>query len=146
MRRLALDVAVAAAFLWLGFVIAISFLEAPLKFQAGVPHIHALAIGRVVFRWLNRVEWLLAGLSLVTTLLARPPLMTRWLLLAAVLLLAVQTFALLPALDERARAIIAGAPRTANSLHDAYIGLEIAKVLLLAATAWIHLRSRPVCV
>ncbi len=54
-------VAVAAIFLWLGMVVAISFIEAPLKFRApGVTLQIGLGIGRLVFRALNGCELLLA--------------------------------------------------------------------------------------
>jgi hypothetical protein len=50
-------VAVALTLVWLGMVLAISFLEAPLKFRA--PNVTlpiGLGIGRLVFRALNTVE------------------------------------------------------------------------------------------
>lgn len=51
-------VAVAAVFVWLGMVLAISFLEAPLKFRApGVTLAVGVGIRRVVFRALNTCEW-----------------------------------------------------------------------------------------
>ena len=54
-------VATVAVFIWLGMVLAISFLEAPLKFRApGVDIPIGLGIGRIVFRALNRVEIALA--------------------------------------------------------------------------------------
>ncbi|HPZ93893.1 MAG TPA: hypothetical protein PK871_03115, partial [Mycobacterium sp.] len=56
-----LAVAVAAVFVWLGMVLAISFLEAPLKFRApGVTIQLGLGIGRLVFRALNICEVVLA--------------------------------------------------------------------------------------
>ncbi len=64
---------VAAVFLWLGMVLAISFLEAPLKFRApGVTLPIGLGIGRLVFRALNTVEVVLAIVILVS-LIAWPP-------------------------------------------------------------------------
>ncbi len=51
------SIAIAITFLWLGMVLAISFLEAPLKFRA--PNVTlqiGLGIGRLVFRMLNSVE------------------------------------------------------------------------------------------
>lgn len=51
----------AVTFVWLGMVLAISFLEAPLKFRApGVTIRVGLGIGRIVFRALNLVEVFLA--------------------------------------------------------------------------------------
>lgn len=50
-------VGVAATFVWLGMVLAISFLEAPLKFRApGVTLPVGLGIGRLVFRALNAAD------------------------------------------------------------------------------------------
>ena len=49
-----LALGVAAIFVWLGMVFAISFLEAPLKFRApGITIPLGLGIGRLVFRALN---------------------------------------------------------------------------------------------
>ena len=54
-------VAVAVVFVWLGMVVAISFIEAPLKFRApGVSLQVGLGIGRLVFRALNAAEVALA--------------------------------------------------------------------------------------
>ena len=61
-------VAVAATFVWLGMVLAISFLEAPLKFRApGVTLQIGLGIGRLVFRALNGCEVVLAAAAVVAT-------------------------------------------------------------------------------
>ncbi|MFF3252934.1 hypothetical protein ACFYWP_18430 [Actinacidiphila glaucinigra] len=55
---------VAAVFVWLGMVLGISFLEAPLKFRAeGIAVPLGLGIGRIVFRALNRVEAVLAAIA-----------------------------------------------------------------------------------
>jgi hypothetical protein len=57
MTELAVRVAAAATLIWLGMVLAISFLEAPLKFRAeGLELRVGLAIGRIVFRALNIAE------------------------------------------------------------------------------------------
>ena len=61
LMQAALAVAVAATWVWLGMVLAISFLEAPLKFRApGVTLQLGLGIGRLVFRALNTCEAVLA--------------------------------------------------------------------------------------
>ena len=57
MTELVIRVAAAATLIWLGMVLAISFLEAPLKFRAeGLELRVGLAIGRIVFRALNIAE------------------------------------------------------------------------------------------
>src|SRR5690242_7281186 len=54
--------AAALTFVWLGMILAISFLEAPLKFRApGVTLPIGLGIGRLVFRALNGAEIVLAA-------------------------------------------------------------------------------------
>ena len=77
-RECARAVAVAVIFVWLGMVLAISFLEAPLKFRA--PNVTlqiGLGIGRLVFRALNTVEVVLAIVILVTTCSHRRPVRRR---------------------------------------------------------------------
>ncbi|AHJ95344.1 hypothetical protein [Hymenobacter swuensis] len=129
---------VLALFLWAGLVAGISFLEAPLKFTA--PHITValgLSIGRIVFAALNKVELVLATLALGCALYLRVPLAlgTALGLLGALLLL--QTLWLLPALDARATALLAGHPPRPSDLHKTYIGLEVLKLLtLLLAGSW----------
>ena len=70
-----LALTVAAVFIWLGMVLAISFLEAPLKFRAPEVTIAlGLGIGRLVFRALNICEVVLATAALVGVVVGRPPL------------------------------------------------------------------------
>jgi len=58
---------IAIPFVWFGLIGGISFLEAPLKFQA--PNITiplGLGIGRLIFFWLNKMEIKLAVLLLIS--------------------------------------------------------------------------------
>lgn len=123
---------VAVPFVWLGMVLAISFLETPLKFRApGVTRPLGLGIGRLVFRALNAAELLLAVLLVAAGATARlPPL--GWPLIAVlVTLLIVQVALLRPALDRRAAQIIAGRTPPGSHLHLGYIAVEAVKVLIL---------------
>ena len=73
MTDLAIRVAAAATLIWLGMVLAISFLEAPLKFRAeGLELRVGLAIGRIVFRALNIVEVVWAVVIAVCLTIAGP--------------------------------------------------------------------------
>ena len=48
---------VAVPFIWFGMILAISFMEAPLKFEApGVTLALGLGIGRLIFFALNKME------------------------------------------------------------------------------------------
>ena len=69
---------VAVTFVWLGMVVAISFLEAPLKFRA--PNVTlqiGLGIGRLVFRALNSVEVVFGVVILAIILASSLPVMRR---------------------------------------------------------------------
>ncbi|WP_174805795.1 hypothetical protein [Hymenobacter jejuensis] len=124
-----------ALFVWAGMVAGISFLEAPLKFTA--PHITVplgLGIGRIVFAALNKAELMLGTVALVSAFFLRVPLRTWVGLLTVSIILLLQTFWLLPALDVRALALLAGHAPPANALHPIYIGLEIIKLLTLLST------------
>lgn len=119
-------------FTWAGFVCAISFLEAWLKFRApGVTLPIGLGIGRLVFGALNKVELLLAAAIMMDLLRARPAFpQWLWIGLPAALLL-LQTFWLLPALDARAETVIQNGPAPPSQLHFVYVAFEVVKVVAL---------------
>jgi len=143
MRRLALYSFV-ITLLWLGFVGAISFLEAPLKFKApGVALKDALSIGRLVFHALNRMEWISAVLSWLILLRLRV-VRTRGALLllgSITAILLFQTFALLPVLDARALVIVRGGESAATWHHMAYIVADVVKAILLGLLASAQIQS-----
>ena len=123
----------ALTFGWLGMVLAISFLEAPLKFRApGVSVQIGLGIGRLVFRALNAVEIVLALVILAA--LARdghPPAAVVVAALTSAAVLAVQVGAVRPALSRRTARVLAGETGARSRAHHAYIALECAKVISL---------------
>lgn len=126
-------VAAAVCFVWLGMVLAISFLEAPLKFRApGVTVPLGLGIGRLVFRALNAVELVLA-VTLVVCLVVGD--VARSAMLAsgvAVVTLVVQLVAVRPRLTRRSDAVLAGQAHTTRShTHLVYVALECVKVVAL---------------
>jgi hypothetical protein len=125
--------ATAVPFVWLGMVLAISFVEAPVKFRApGVTLPVGLAIGRLVFRALNLAEVVLA--ALLTAALAGAGAAPVWALLGlTVVVLLVQVLAVRPGLDDRAERIIAGEVLPRSRRHLVYVALELAKVALLVA-------------
>lgn len=142
MRERALLIAGLLPILWLGFVLAISFMEAPLKFTVPqASYVAALSIGQVVFRAMARVELaLLMVLIAIYAGTAWPSGAERWLwALAAVVL--VQHLWLLPQLDARTSQIVAGQPAaTAGYLHTLYVVSDCAKVVLLPGISWSLLR------
>ena len=138
------SVAVAAVFVWLGMVLAISFLEAPLKFRApGVTLALGLGIGRLVFRALNACESILAVVVLVGLWIAGEPASTMAAACTATAMLGVQVLAVRPALTRRSNEVLAAADGLASGsrsrAHHAYVGLEAIKVLALVITGMLVL-------
>ena len=121
-----------AALMWLGAVLSISFMEAPLKFQApSVTLAIGLEIGRLVFGALNKAEWAFLILMYLSVLMGGAG-RRDWILLPAIsAVLIVQSIWLLPSLDARALVIINGMTPATNSLHVYYVALEVVKVNLL---------------
>ena len=125
-------VAAGAILVWLGMVLAISFIETPLKFRApGVTLQIGLGIGRLVFRALNACELALAA-AVVAAFAVRPP--TTGIAVAAgiaVVALLAQVLIVRPRLTRRSDAVLAGDDGPRSRAHWAYVGLEIPKVIAL---------------
>lgn len=133
--------AVACLFIWIGIVCGISFLEAWLKFRApGVTMPIGLGIGRLVFNALNKVEWVLAAIVVVTAVMHTNTLFSarNAFLLLAVIILILQTAWLLPTLDARAQLVIENKPLPPSNLHYLFIGAEVLKIAGLFAAAIGH--------
>ena len=122
--------------LWLGMVLAISFLEAPLKFRApGITVPLGLGIGRLVFRALNSAEISIAALLIVAILIVAPgPAPATWLGIALAILTG-QLLVIRPQLTRRSDRVLAGADLPRSHAHFCYIGLEIAKAVTLIGLA-----------
>ena len=130
-----LAVATAAVFVWLGMVLAISFLEAPLKFRApSVTLPIGLGIGRLVFRALNLAETVLA-LTAVIAVAVEPPGRAALVSGAVVLATLVVQLALVrPRLTRRSNRVLAGEDVPRSRSHYVYIGLEAVKTIGLVTT------------
>jgi hypothetical protein len=135
-------------FVWAGFVAAISFMESWLKFRApGVQLAIGLSIGRLIFKALNRVEWVCFGLILLGGFISGflmngySFLWTTAILLAAILL--IQTIWLLPSMDDRASRVIKGEKVAKTKLHIYYVSLEAIKLALLVYTGLALFRFMP---
>lgn len=125
---------IACTFLWIGFISAISFMEAPLKFQApGITLPLGLGIGRLIFASLNKVEWVLATGIVSGFLLtgARRLQPGQFVFIVPLLILIVQTVWLLPKLDAQAALYIRGEHPATSDLHIYYLICEVAKATSL---------------
>lgn len=130
--------AIAVAFIWCGMLLGISFLEAPLKFQA--PNVTlglGLGIGRLVFFALNKFELIFALILLIVFVTKKDTGKFAAVSFAVVVgLLLLQTFWLLPLLDARAELVISGASAPFSMMHYYYIAAEVIKLILVFGIGW----------
>jgi hypothetical protein len=125
--------------LWVGLVLGLSFIETPLKFRAqGVTREVGLSIGRLMFGTLNRIELMLALALFAAWLPGVERLAARFALTVVMGIVALQTGWLLPILDARAAAIIAGTIPPESFHHVLFIVLEVVKLAALGALALQH--------
>ncbi|MGN6548984.1 MAG: hypothetical protein ACTHJ3_03695 [Pararhizobium sp.] len=130
------------ATLWLGLLLGVSFLATPVKFAAPTLILPvALDVGRVTFALLTKVEWAMAVLTAGSMLLAGLRRLPAILLALLIALLALQSLWLLPILDLRIAAVIAGTPLPPTSHHLVYIAIESGKAALLLSLAFLALRA-----
>lgn len=137
------------ALAWLGMLVGVSFLATPVKFLAPSLELPvALDVGRVTFAAFSKAEWGLSLFLVIATFIPKAPRGEVLLTAVAVLIVGVQALWLLPALDARVAAVIAGSPLEPSAHHAAYAVLEAAKAFALIAVALIALfrlgwRDRP---
>ena len=140
-------VKIAVPFIWFGMVLAISFMETPLKFQApGIDLSLGLGIGRLVFFALNKMEIVCAMLLMIAYWRGRSNTrLETGLLGLALLILLLETVWLLPVLDARAELVISGTEPPFSRMHVVYIVFDAAKLIVLMtlgiATARHYLRE-----
>jgi len=134
---------IAVPFVWFGLVLGISFIEAPLKFQA--PNVTiplGLGIGRLVFFALNKIEIILAILMLISFVKAKPKnKIAAAAFRTVVALLLLETVWLLPFLDARAALIISGETAPQSNLHLIYIVFDALKLVLLVVLGTILIKQ-----
>ena len=124
--------AMATVFVWLGMVVAISFIEAPLKFRApGVTLQIGLGIGRLVFRALNVCELVFAFVIAFALFTHRTSPALDAVLTMAIGGLFLQTVVLRPMLSRRTAAVLAGEEGGRSGAHVAYIAIELVKIVAL---------------
>lgn len=134
MSRVRNPLVVSCVFLWVGFVCAISFMEAWLKFQApGLTLPVGLGIGRIVFKALNQIEWVFAIAIVLNFVVRRIRRANNKMIFLVIplMILTVQTLELLPELDARALKAIQGGVLEPSYMHTVYIVLEAVKVISL---------------
>lgn len=125
---------IAITFIWVGFIGAISFMEAWLKFRApGIDTALGLGIGQLVFSALNKVEITSAVLIVLLSIASKEKktIQVQGLFYVAVAILVLQSVWLLPALDTRANLIRESVVLGKSKLHLWYVLVEIVKITCL---------------
>lgn len=138
----------AAAFLWAGVVLGGSLIAAPAKFQvADLSLPVALQVGRATFSWIALAELGFACILCITlagaTVLKKQqcPRALGILTALAISLFAAQWLVVMPLLSARTDAIVAGSAVGQSYSHFIYIGLELAKVLVLISIGFLSVRT-----
>jgi len=119
---------------WIGLVLGLSFIEAPIKFQApGITTTLGLGIGRLVFGILNKIEITFSLVLLIAhyNLFKNADKFYQLLLSLITIIVLVQTVYLLPVLDDRAELLISGSDIPDSNHHIAYIVIELIKLFSL---------------
>lgn len=124
---------------WIGLVVAISFIEAPLKFQApGITIPLGLGIGRLVFTALNIVEAVLLIALVVVTFWPKAARVTRaraWWLVGLAVVFIVQIAVIRPPLNARTDLVLSGADPGQSPWHYFYIATDVIVLALLFVLA-----------
>ncbi|KAF9538378.1 hypothetical protein EC957_006871 [Mortierella hygrophila] len=134
---------------WIGANLAISFLEAPVKFLSPTPARRSLIdVGRHVFSAINKVEVVLATFDLLGWyLLTQRGLVPgsvsglrqlgwrQWLRLSPGLIVyLMQSFTFLPVMRSVGARYVEGRPTESAKVHGVYVALEVLKVATLTAS------------
>jgi len=119
-------------FVWLGFLLAISFFEAPLKFQApSISLEQGVEIGQIVFYWMNKVELVLAIVLVLHMMVSHTGKIQKLLILFLCLLVVFQGVYLLPKLDQQAQLLFDGMGGRNPMYHNIYVACEVIKAIAL---------------
>jgi hypothetical protein len=106
-------------------------MEAWLKFYAvNVTLPIGLSIGRLIFNTLNKIEWIFTIIIITHIIIIKKKIHFTFFYIP-VMLLIIQTFLILPALNERVETILQGREILPSFLHFYYLFMEVIKVTCL---------------
>ncbi|GAA1854707.1 hypothetical protein [Brevibacterium marinum] len=133
--------------IWLGLIIGISLIEAPLKFTApGITIPLGLGIGRLVFTVMNWVEIAIAVALLWSVLKDAVGKLYQSLACGVIGVLIIKVVVIRPLLNHRTDAVLAGTDDGGSSLHLFYIAadglliLGLIALLIVAVRRWVTVR------
>ena len=134
----------AFCFFWLWLIIAVSFLETPLKFQVpGMTLPIALELGKTMFGISTNIQ---LGLMILVffNFFLNPSKLNKFIIFTGVLLaliLVLEKFWMLPILDARADVLATGKGLPPTPLHNYFIYAECIKVILLLSIGFLQLKK-----
>ncbi|WP_372752030.1 hypothetical protein [Labilibaculum sp.] len=128
-------------FIWIGFLLAISFMEAWVKFRAvSLDLPTGLDVGTHVFGALNMVERIFSAALLVYIFIYYADKVVVVTGLTIFTFVVAQSGYLLPELNEHAQLIMQGMVPEENSVHHMYVLMEIVKLFALFVLGFRQLR------
>jgi hypothetical protein len=118
--------------IWLGLIIGISFIEAPLKFQApGITIPLGLGIGRLVFTAMNFTALAILAMLTLASIRPRPTKPQIGVLAGLWAVLLTEMLIIRPPLNARTDQVLAGVDDGGSIWHYLYIAADGALVVLL---------------
>jgi hypothetical protein len=137
--------AIALTFVWVGLLIGLVFIETPLKFHAdGITPALALGIGKLVFAALNAIEWGLLICLTAALFRLKLPKTPAALLTLLLIIVAAQTFYLLPILNDRVAQYQQGITPPASTTHTIYMIIDGIKLIALITLGVMFARTKPI--
>jgi hypothetical protein len=128
-------------FVWIGFLLAISFMESWVKFRAGSLDLPTgLDVGVHVFGALNWVERIFSLALLVYVFVYYTDKLVVLTGLTIFTFVVAQSGYLLPELNEHAQLIMQGMVPQENSVHHMYVLMEFVKLIALFVLGFRQIR------
>lgn len=132
MKQLLAIAGIALSLVASGIIVGLGFVAAGVKFTAARPSLlDLLDVGRVQFGALHQIEWVLIPAACLCLAIGLPK-GWRW-ASATGLVFLIQMLAVVPPLSSRMAARLAEQSLPASSIHEAYVGVALLLVILLAA-------------
>ena len=121
-----------ASIFWLGFLVAISFFETPLKFQVdSIDVFEGIALGKLLFNVMNKIEMFFLIPLLIEIIVINASLKHRMLVTLLVVFVFLQGIWLLPEMNAITEEVIRTQTRSNSSLHSVYVVFEVLKLIAL---------------
>jgi hypothetical protein len=139
---------ITCSLIWIGLICGISLLETWVKYNTSAsPDVVWLEFGNQLFGFLNKVEWLIALLIILSLVMFKDVVRARniWLLLA-ILILTIQSIWFLPQLRENLLLHIHGQSIKQTVMSKYYLFLEVLKIFVLFVFAIMILMQRNKCI